>query len=68
MLDSVFPKYGIVADLVLAPGWSHDSEVAAIMSAKVQSINGVFEGKALCDIDTNDVRHYFRRPKGHNRR
>ena len=51
LLDSVFPKYGIVADLVLAPGWSHDSEVAAIMSAKVQSINGVFEGKALCDID-----------------
>ena len=62
LLDSVFPKYGIVADLVLAPGWSHDSEVAAIMSAKVQSINGVFEGKALCDIDTNDVRHYADAP------
>ena len=62
LLDSVFPKYGIVADLVLAPGWSHDSEVAAIMSAKVQSINGVFAGKALCDIDTNDVRHYADAP------
>ena len=48
--------------MVLAPGWSHDSEVAAIMSAKVQSINGVFEGKALCDIDTNDVRHYADAP------
>ena len=62
LLDSVFPKYGIVADLVLAPGWSHDSEVAAIMSAKVQSINGVFEGKALCDIDTTDVKHYADAP------
>lgn len=62
LIDSVFPKYGIVADLVLAPGWSHDSEVAAIMSAKVQAINGVFEGKALCDIDTNDVRHYADAP------
>ena len=58
LMDSVFPKYNIVADLILAPGWSHDSEVAAIMTAKATSINGVFEGKAVCDIDTNDVRHY----------
>jgi hypothetical protein len=59
LIDSVFPKYGIVVDLVLAPGWSHDSEVAAVMSAKAASINGVFtNGKALIDVDTTDVRHY----------
>ncbi len=58
LVDSVFPKFGIVADILLAPGWSHDSEVAAIMSAKAMSINGVFEGKALIDVDTTSVKHY----------
>ena len=58
LLDSVFPKYGIVADLLLAPGYSHDSEVAAIMSAKASNINDVFEGTAICDIDTTVVKHY----------
>lgn len=58
LIDKVFPKYGIVADLILAPGWSGDSEVAAIMAAKAASINGVFEGKALIDADTETVRHY----------
>lgn len=58
LIDSVFPKYGVVADLLLAPGWSHNSEVAAIMSAKAAAINGVFEGKALIDVDTSVVKHY----------
>lgn len=58
LIDSVFPKYGIVADVLLAPRWSHDSEVAAIMSAKAAAINGVFEGKALIDVDTEQVKHY----------
>lgn len=58
LIDSVFPKYGIVADILLAPGWSHNSEVAAIMSAKAAAINGIFEGKALIDVDTSVVKHY----------
>lgn len=62
LIDKVFPKYGVVADLILAPGWSHDSEVAAVMSAKAANINGVFEGKALIDIDTTEVRHYADAP------
>lgn len=58
LIDSVFPKYGIVADLILAPGWSHKSTVAAVMAAKAASINGVFEGKALIDVDAAEVKHY----------
>ena len=58
LMDSVFAKYTIVADLLLSPKWSKDSEVAAIMSAKSGNINGVFEGKALVDADTETVRHY----------
>lgn len=58
LLDSVFPKFGIVADLLLAPGWSHNAEVAAVMAAKATSINGIFSGKALIDVDTNAATYY----------
>lgn len=58
LIDKVFPKYGIVVDLILAPGWSDKSTVAAVMAAKAANINGVFEGKALIDADTTEVKHY----------
>lgn len=58
LIEAVFPKYGIVPDIIICPGWSHDTEIAAIMSAKSQGINGVFEAKALCDVDTEAVKHY----------
>jgi hypothetical protein len=37
LIDSVFPKFGIVPDLLLAPAFSHESEVAAIMAAKAEN-------------------------------
>lgn len=59
LIDKVFPKYGIVPDLILAPGWSDKAEVAAVMKAKAEAINGVFTGaKALIDADTTTVKHY----------
>lgn len=58
LVDSVFPKYRIVPTLFLAPNFSHDSEVAAIMSAKAENINGLFVGKALIDVDTTVVKDY----------
>ena len=59
LIDKVFPKYGIVPDLIVAPGWSDKSNVAAVMTAKADAINTVFTGaKAMIDADTNTVRHY----------
>ena len=59
LIDKVFPKYGIVPDLIVAPGWSDKSNVAVVMTAKADAINTVFTGaKALIDADTNTVRHY----------
>ena len=55
LIDSVFPKYTVVPDLILCPNWSHDSEVAAIMSAKGENINGLFEADAILDVDTTDT-------------
>lgn len=58
LLESVFPKYGIAPDILICPKWSSDSEVAAIMATKAANINGVFEAKALIDVDTTAVKHY----------
>ena len=63
LVDAAFAKYGIAPDLILCPGWSHKPEVAAIMTAKAENINGVFEGKALIDIDTAAVQHYTDAPE-----
>lgn len=62
---------GIVPDLLCAPGFSHQSAVAAAMSAKAEGINGLFRAKALIDIDTgtNGARSYddvFGKKKGGN--
>ena len=62
LIEAVFPKYGLVTDVVICPGWSHDAEVAAIMGAKAAKINGVFEAKALIDVDTKTVKHYADAP------
>lgn len=44
---------GIVPDLICAPGWSSNPAVAAVMAAKAPSINGIFKGKAVIDIDSS---------------
>ena len=58
LVDSVFPKFRIIPDILLAPNYSHDSEVAAIMAAKAENINGLFVGKAIIDADTNEATTY----------
>ncbi len=55
LIDSVFPKFTEIPDLILCPNWSHDSEVAAVMSAKAENINGLFEAVAILDIDTTET-------------
>ena len=58
LIDSVFAKFGVVTDIVICPGFSHDPEVAAIMDAKCWMINGIFTGKCIIDADTEEVRHF----------
>ncbi len=50
LVNEVFPRYRLVPALLTAPGWSHDTGVAAVMLAKAENINGVFKALALVDI------------------
>ena len=54
LIDDCFPIYRVVPDLILCPNWSYDSEVAAVMSAKGENINGVFLADAILDVDTRE--------------
>lgn len=54
LIDSVFPRFVIIPDLIICPNWSHDKEVAAVMSAKAENINGLFEADVILDMDTTE--------------
>lgn len=60
VIDSCMSSVGLIPDLICAPGWSHDSVVAAVMATKADGVNGLFGAKALIDADTGatGVRKY----------
>jgi len=53
LINRVFPLLRLVPGLILAPGWSQNPTVAAIMIAKSSNINGLFKATAITDIDTS---------------
>lgn len=57
-ISDVFGKFQLVPGILLAPKWSCDPEVAAVMSAKASSINMHFSCIAIVDISTNAVKKY----------
>jgi len=51
LISQLFPKFRKVAAIIIAPGWSQDPAVAAVMNAKADLINGVFmQATAIVDI------------------
>lgn len=52
-IEKVMGMYNLVPDLICIPGWSENPAVAAVMAAKAPNINGLFKGKAVCDIPTD---------------
>ena len=58
LIRQVYPRFGIVPSLALAPGYSQVPEVGIALSAKMANINGVFKGIALLDLDTEKARKY----------
>ncbi|RAV18830.1 phage tail sheath family protein [Paenibacillus contaminans] len=51
LVNQAYPRFGVLPDLLVAPGWSHFPTVAAVMKAKAANINGNFKAMALTDID-----------------
>ena len=51
-IELCMSKFGIIPDLICAPGFSQNPTVAAVMATKAAGINGMFPAVALVDIDT----------------
>ena len=50
-IDLCMARFSLIPDLIVAPGYSDDSVVAAAMAAKAAAINGLFKGKAIVDLE-----------------
>lgn len=53
LVNQVFPLFRLVPGQILAPGWSQDPTVAAVMTAKATNINGLFKAIAVTDVDSS---------------
>lgn len=58
LINHIFPLFRLVPGAIAAPKFSADSEVAAVMTAKSNNINGLFKAMALVDVSTEDVKDY----------
>ena len=51
--DACMTAVGMIPDLLLAPGYSHDTVVAALLATKAAGINGLFGAKCIIDADSS---------------
>ena len=68
LVNSVFPKFRLIPGLLGSPKWSEKPEVAAVMRAKAENINGVFTCQAVVDIpcDSGGADVYTEAPEWKN--
>jgi len=52
LMNEIFPRFRLVPGLLLAPKFSADPVVAAVMETMAENINGHFRCMTLCDIPT----------------
>lgn len=58
LIRQVHPKFSVEPNLALAPVYSENPAVGIALAAKMKSINGVYSGAALIDLDTDKCRKY----------
>lgn len=58
LIGECFPRFRLVPGIVLAPGFSSNATVAAVMAAKCANINELFKAICLIDAPTDTVKQY----------
>lgn len=67
LVEEVFPRFGLVPGILIAPKFSSDAAVAAVMKAKTTDINGHFRAIAIADIPSDTVKTYTAASEWKNR-
>ncbi|HQA07576.1 MAG TPA: phage tail sheath family protein [Syntrophomonadaceae bacterium] len=57
LINEIFPRFRLVPGMILAPGWSQDPAVAAVMVAKASNINQHFKAIALTDVPITEDKY-----------
>ena len=52
VLRQIYPRFGMTPGLILAPGWSQIADVALVLQAKCEEINGHFQCETFLDINS----------------
>ena len=50
LVEEMYPRFGLVPGTIIAPGYSDQPGVAAVMSAKTSGVNGLFSCICACDV------------------
>ena len=58
LVNECFPRFRFVPGIIIAPGFSGDSAVAAVIAAKAANINEHFSCVGIVDVPTNTVKQY----------
>lgn len=58
VIRQVYPKTGYVIGQLVCPRWSSNKNVAAVMAAKIDDINGLFNANAIIDISAETYKKY----------
>ena len=58
VLRQIYPKYGLVPGVLLAPGWTVKPNIGAALQAKCEGISGIFRTMCLLDLDTKKAKKY----------
>lgn len=58
MIDVAYFKGLVLPDIGIAPGFSDDAEVAAVLATKMQAFSTVFRGCSIADIGAADANTY----------
>lgn len=58
LISDIFPLFRLVPGTIIAPGYSENPGVAAVMAAKCASVNSVFKSVCVVDVPTDTVKQY----------
>ena len=53
LIDEIYPRFGMVPGIIIAPGFSENTEVAATIKAKCDNIDGCFSAIGVVDLPTS---------------
>lgn len=58
LIAECFPRFRLVPGILIAPGFSSDPTLAAVMAAKAANINEHFTAISIIDVPTDTVKQY----------